>query len=284
MKSLNKKMFKVSNEFVKLGSLCVFMCDDVYASQLPIEAGSKFFNILFNKEMLFLIILLLFIVGLIIKNISKKELKSKKEELDKFEIRKETKDDVVKREEFRKLQEKYDELRNQDNLKQEARKDNVEDYEKTMLLSRVELDISMADLARIAENKNKVTEVELADEELAVVGEEPSAVEIDTTKTEVAEIADEEISLKDINEELIQEREDLDSEASAEEVQEAENFYNVRRIGKNVKNVVYKAIELRNKQLHDYAYCLNENILGTEKYKTVINTFIEGYIDFKLNI
>lgn len=280
MKSLSKNMFKVSNGFIKLGSLCIFMCDDVYASQVSVAPANKFFSILFDKEMLFLIILLLFIVGLIIKNLFDKKMKKKKEELDKFDIRKETKDDVIKREEFKKLQEKYDELRNQDNLKQEARKDNIEDYEKTMLLSRVELDISMADLARIAESKNKAEEV-LVENEEEVVGESSSSVEVDTSKTEVAEVDEDKISLKDINEELRQEREDLDSETSKEEVKEAENFYGVRKIGKNVKNVVDKAIELRRKQLSDYAYCLNENIYGAEKFKTVINTFIEGYIDFK---
>ena len=281
MKSLNKKTFKVCMYLVESSALYVFLCPDVYAANLYAMPIKKLIEMIFDKEMIIFILLVVVILSLIIRSLHKESYKNKKKELDSLNVKVDEKKDSIRKEEFRKLEDRYEEIRNQNNIKREVRKDSEEDFDKTMLLSRVELDITLEQLAKMNEKRNKV---ELSDElEIAETNEEvPSSVEIENSENKVAEVQDDDVSLKDINEELRQEREDLDaSKATDDEVRKAESFYNIKKVGKNVKNVVEKAIELRKKQITDYAICLNENIYGSENYKTVINTFVDGYIDFK---
>jgi hypothetical protein len=266
---------------VESSALYVFLCPDVYAANLYAMPIKKLIEMIFDKEMIIFILLVVVILSLIIRSLHKESYKNKKKELDSLNVKVDEKKDSIRKEEFRKLEDRYEEIRNQNNIKRDVRKDSEEDFDKTMLLSRVELDITLEQLAKMNEKRNKV---ELSDElEIAENNEEvPSSVEIENSENKVAEVQDDDVSLKDINEELRQEREDLDaSNASEDEVREAESFYNIKKVGKNVKNVVEKAIELRKKQITDYAICLNENIYGSENYKTVINTFVDGYIDFK---
>ena len=281
MKSLNNKTFKVCVCLVESSALYVFLCPDVYAANLYAMPIKKLIEMIFDKEMIIFILLVVVILSLIIRSLHKESYKNKKKELDSLNIKVDEKKDSIRKEEFRKLEDRYEEIRNQNNIKRDVRKDSEEDFDKTMLLSRVELDITLEQLAKMNEKRNKV---EISDElEIAEINEEvPSSVEVENSENKVAEVQDDDVSLKDINEELRQEREDLDaSKATDEEVREAESFYNIKKVGKNVKNVVEKAIELRKKQITDYAICLNENIYGSENYKTVINTFVDGYIDFK---
>ena len=281
MKSLNNKTFKVCLCLVESSALYVFLCPDVYAANLYAMPIKKLIEMIFDKEMIIFILLVVVILSLIIRSLHKESYKNKKKELDSLNIKVDEKKDSIRKEEFRKLEDRYEEIRNQNNIKRDVRKDSEEDFDKTMLLSRVELDITLEQLAKMNEKRNKV---EISDElEIAEINEEvPSSVEVENSENKVAEVQDDDVSLKDINEELRQEREDLDaSKATDEEVREAESFYNIKKVGKNVKNVVEKAIELRKKQITDYAICLNENIYGSENYKTVINTFVDGYIDFK---
>lgn len=281
MKSLNNKTFKVCMYLVESSALYVFLCPDVYAANLYAMPIKKLIEMIFDKEMIIFILLVVVILSLIIRSLHKESYKNKKKELDALNIKVDEKKDSIRKEEFRKLEDRYEEIRNQNNIKRDVRKDSEEDFDKTMLLSRVELDITLEQLAKMNEKRNKV---ELSDElEIAETNEEvPSSVEIENSENKVAEVQDDDVSLKDINEELRQEREDLDaSKATDDEVRKAESFYNIKKVGKNVKNVVEKAIELRKKQITDYAICLNENIYGSENYKTVINTFVDGYIDFK---
>lgn len=279
MKSLSKKMIKVSKELLKFSALYVFLCDDVSASQLPIETGQKLIDMLVRKEMIFLILLAVVILAALIRMYSKKLFNNKKKELDNLNIQVPEKRDSIQKEEFRKLEEKYDELRNQRNLKEELRKDNVEDFDKTRLLSRVELDITLDQLAKLNEKK-KVEQVEEEVEPIENV--EVSKVEVLDNENSISEIDDDKVTLKDINEELRQEREDLDAEKiTDEEIREAEEFYNIRKIGKNVKNVIDKSMELKKRQILDIALCINSNLVGAENYKTVINTFVDEYIDAK---
>lgn len=281
MKSLNNKTFKVCLCLVESSALYVFLCPDVYAANLYAMPIKKLIEMIFDKEMIIFILLVVVILSLIIRSIHKESYKNKKKELDSLNVKVDEKKDSIRKEEFRKLEDRYEEIRNQNNIKRDVRKDSEEDFDKTMLLSRVELDITLEQLAKMNEKRNKV---EISDElEVAENNEEvPSSVEIENSENKVAEVQDDDVSLKDINEELRQEREDLDaSKATDDEVRKAESFYNIKKVGKNVKNVVEKAIELRKKQITDYAICLNENIYGSENYKTVINTFVDGYIDFK---
>lgn len=281
MKSLNNKTFKVCLCLVESSALYVFLCPEVYAANLYAMPIKKLIEMIFDKEMIIFILLVVVILSLIIRSLHKEIYKNKKKELDSLNIKVDEKKDSIRKEEFRKLEDRYEEIRNQNNIKRDVRKDSGEDFDKTMLLSRVELDITLEQLAKMNEKRNKV---EISDElEIAEINEEvPSSVEVENSENKVAEVQDDDVSLKDINEELRQEREDLDaSKATDDEVREAESFYNIKKVGKNVKNVVEKAIELRKKQVIDYAICLNENIYGSENYKTVINTFVDGYIDFK---
>ena len=281
MKSLNNKTFKVCLCLVESSALYVFLCPDVYAANLYAMPIKKLIEMIFDKEMIIFILLVVVILSLIIRSLHKESYKNKKKELDSLNVKVDEKKDSIRKEEFRKLEDRYEEIRNQNNIKRDVRKDSEEDFDKTMLLSRVELDITLEQLAKMNEKRNKV---EISDElEVAENNEEvPSSVEIENSENKVAEVQDDDVSLKDINEELRQEREDLDaSKATDDEVRKAESFYNIKKVGKNVKNVVEKAIELRKKQITDYAICLNENIYGSENYKTVINTFVDGYIDFK---
>lgn len=281
MKSLNNKTFKVCLCLVESSALYVFLCPEVYAANLYTMPIKKLIEMIFDKEMIIFILLVVVILSLIIRSLHKEIYKNKKKELDSLNIKVDEKKDSIRKEEFRKLEDRYEEIRNQNNIKRDVRKDSEEDFDKTMLLSRVELDITLEQLAKMNEKRNKV---EISDElEIAEINEEvPSSVEVENSENKVAEVQDDDVSLKDINEELRQEREDLDaSKATDDEVREAESFYNIKKVGKNVKNVVEKAIELRKKQVIDYAICLNENIYGSENYKTVINTFVDGYIDFK---
>lgn len=281
MKSLSNKTFKVCMYLVESSALYVFLCPDVYAANLYAMPIKKLIEMIFDKEMIIFILLVVVILSLIIRSLHKESYKNKKKELDSLNVKVDEKKDSIRKEEFRKLEDRYEEIRNQNNIKRDVRKDSEEDFDKTMLLSRVELDITLEQLAKMNEKRNKV---ELSDElEITENNEEvPSSVEIENSENKVAEVQDDDVSLKDINEELRQEREDLDaSNASEDEVRDAESFYNIKKVGKNVKNVVEKAIELRKKQITDYAICLNENIYGSENYKTVINTFVDGYIDFK---
>ena len=281
MKSLNNKTFKVCLCLVESSALYVFLCPDVYAANLYAMPIKKLIEMIFDKEMIIFILLVVVILSLIIRSLHKESYKNKKKELDALNIKVDEKKDSIRKEEFRKLEDRYEEIRNQNNIKRDVRKDSEEDFDKTMLLSRVELDITLEQLAKMNEKRNKV---ELSDElEITENNEEvPSSVEVENSENKVAEVQDDDVSLKDINEELRQEREDLDaSKATDDEVRKAESFYNIKKVGKNVKNVVEKAIELRKKQITDYAICLNENIYGSENYKTVINTFVDGYIDFK---
>ena len=281
MKSLNNKTFKVCLCLVESSALYVFLCPDVYAANLYAMPIKKLIEMIFDKEMIIFILLVVVILSLIIRSLHKESYKNKKKELDSLNVKVDEKKDSIRKEEFRKLEDRYEEIRNQNNIKRDVRKDSEEDFDKTMLLSRVELDITLEQLAKMNEKRNKV---ELSDElEIAETNEEvPSSVEVENSENKVAEVQDDDVSLKDINEELRQEREDLDaSKATDDEVRKAESFYNIKKVGKNVKNVVEKAIELRKKQITDYAICLNENIYGSENYKTVINTFVDGYIDFK---
>ena len=281
MKSLNNKTFKVCLCLVESSALYVFLCPNVYAANLYAMPIKKLIEMIFDKEMIIFILLVVVILSLIIRSLHKESYKNKKKELDSLNVKVDEKKDSIRKEEFRKLEDRYEEIRNQNNIKRDVRKDSEEDFDKTMLLSRVELDITLEQLAKMNEKRNKV---EISDElEVAENNEEvPSSVEIENSENKVAEVQDDDVSLKDINEELRQEREDLDaSKATDDEVRKAESFYNIKKVGKNVKNVVEKAIELRKKQITDYAICLNENIYGSENYKTVINTFVDGYIDFK---
>lgn len=278
MKSLSKKMIKVSKELLKFSALYVFLCDDVSASQLPIETGQKLIDMLVRKEMIFLILLAVVILAALVRMCSKKLYKNKKKELDNLNVQVPEKRDSIQKEEFRKLEEKYDELRNQRNLKEELRKDNVEDFDKTMLLSRVELDITLDQLAKLNEKK----QVEQVEEVEPIENVEVSKVEVLDNENSVSEIDDDKVTLKDINEELRQEREDLDAEKTTDdEAKEADDFYNVRKIGKNVKNVIDKSMELKKRQILDMALCINSNLVGAENYKTVINTFVDEYVDVK---
>ena len=258
MKSLNNKTFKVCLCLVESSALYVFLCPDVYAANLYAMPIKKLIEMIFDKEMIFFILLVVVILSLIIRSFRKERYKNKKKELDSLNIKVDEKKDSIRKEEFRKLEDRYEEIRNQNNIKRDVRKDSEEDFDKTMLLSRVELDITLEQLAKMNEKRNKV---EISDElEIAETGEEvPSSVEVENSENKVAEVQDDDVSLKDINEELRQEREDLDaSNATDDEVREAESFYNIKKVGKNVKNVVEKAIELRKKQITDYAICLNE--------------------------
>lgn len=277
MKSLSKKMIKVSERLLKFSALYIFLCDDVSASQLPIETSQKLIDMLIRKEMIFLILLAVVLLVALVRMYSKKLYKDKKKELDALNVQVPEKKDSIQKEEFRKLEEKYDELRNQRNLKEEFRKDNAEDFDKTMLLSRVELDITLDQLAKFKEKKQNEQEETVIEESNDV-----STVEIVDTENTVSEIDDDKVSLKDINEELRQEREELDADkATDEEVKEADDFYNVRKIGKNVKNVIDKSMELKKRQILDMAVCINSNLIGAENYKTVINTFVDEYVDVK---
>ncbi|MGN1337071.1 MAG: hypothetical protein ACI4WW_01160 [Candidatus Coprovivens sp.] len=279
MKSLSKKMIKVSKELLKFSALYVFLCDDVSASQLPIETGQKLIDMLVRKEMISLILLAVVILAALVRMYSKKLFKNKKKELDNLNIQVPEKRDSIQKEEFRKLEEKYDELRNQRNLKEELRKDNAEDFDKTRLLSRIELDITLDQLAKLNEKK----QVEQVAEEVEPIENlEVSKVEVLDNENSISEIDDDKVTLKDINEELRQEREDLDAEKiTDEEIKEAEEFYSVRKIGKNVKNVIDKSMELKKRQILDIALCINSNLVGAENYKTVINTFVDEYIEAK---
>ena len=72
---------------------------------------------IFDKEMIIFILLVVVILSLIIRSFHKERYKNKKKELDSLNIKVDEKKDSIRKEEFRKLEDRYEEIRNQNNIK-----------------------------------------------------------------------------------------------------------------------------------------------------------------------
>lgn len=295
MNAFNKKTFKVVNNVVKSSALFVFLCntDPVramsyeYSSDAILKAGS-FVNLIFNENTIILIVFACGIGAALVRIFANKKYREKKESLDNIGVEKIERRDSVQKVEFAKLEKHYEELKESRNLMGDA---NVTEDElgKTVVLSKIVLDVDPARLEQLAKMKEQQEE-QLDDTGATQAdGEVKSDEVVSDVANEVVEETKEEVATPENNEQIEEENkdenindEDLLVEETEEESEEEEiDDPNIKKIGKKIKNVLEKTLELKRRQIHEFAIAILEGVSAKEDYKTVLNTFVVDYVTTK---
>lgn len=292
MSAFSKKTSKVVSNLVKLPALFVFLCntDPVMAisyeqsANIPVKAGS-IVNMIFNENTLILLLVALGICAGLLRVFAHKKYKEKKESLDNIGVEKIERRDSVQKVEFAKLEQRYEELRESKNLMGNT-DTSEDDLGKTVVLSKIVLDVDPARLEQLAKMKEK--QEESLDETGATITD--GDVKTDETVNEVVDTAKEETkeieqasnenneqSVAESNEENVDDA-DLLEEENDEETEEEIDNPNVKKIGKKIKNVLEKTLELKRREIHELAIAILEGIAAKEDYKTVLNTFVTDYV------
>lgn len=287
MKYSASKNNKANDTKLKLFTLLVFLCtsNDVFAYDPSCIKELSVLDVLFNEKMLFFLILAIFIVNLIGKAMSDKMDKKKREELNNIGIKKIEQREMTQREEFRRLEKEFEELRATRNVRVPKTPEEEADLNKTVVLSKIVLDIDPERMAKLTSSTGAVADDDTSNN-VAIAGEivdadkneEKKPVVDKETKEDVIKEIEDDKTVDDIQKELIEEAEQLEEEKNKKE---EDLDGNVRKIGKNVKNVLDKTIELKKREILDLAMCINENLYSKEFSKTVINTFVKDYVTYK---
>lgn len=289
MKYVANKNNKANDNKLKLFTLLVFLCtsNNVYAIDPSCIKKLSVLDVLFNEKMLFFLILAIFIVNLIGKMYGDKLDKKKREELNNIGINKIEEREKTQREEFKRLEREFEALRATRNVRVPKTPEEEADLNKTVVLSKIVLDINPEKLEKMS-NKTGATYDDDTSNNVAISGEVVDALaksaEINSDFTEVkqediVETENDNKDIKDIQKELEAEVEQLEEEKNQEESDSLDS--GKRKIGKNVKNVLDKTIELKKREIFELAMCINENIYDKEISKTVINNFVRDYVTFK---
>ena len=292
MNAFSKKTSKVVCNVVKLPALFVFLCNTDPVSALSYEQSSNIVmksgsivNMIFNENTLILLLVALGVVVGLLRVFARKKYKEKKESLDNIGVEKIERRDSVQKVEFAKLEKRYEELRESRNLMGTANT-SEDDLSKTVVLSKIVLDVDPAKLEQLA--KMKEQQEESFDETGATVTD--GDVKSDENVNEVAETVTEEPkeveqTNNENNEQNVDETKeenvddtDLLEEETEEEAEEEIDNPNVKKIGKKIKNVLEKTLELKRREIHELASTILEGIAAKEEYKTVLNTFVSDYV------
>lgn len=295
MSAFSKKTSKVVSNLVKLPALFVFLCDTdpvmalsyEQSANVPVRAGS-IVNMIFNENTIILLLVALGICAGLLRVFAHKKYKEKKESLDNIGVEKIERRDSVQKVEFAKLEKHYEELRESKNLMGNTNT-SEDDLGKTVVLSKIVLDVDPARLEQLAKMKEK--QEESLDETGATITD--GDVKTDETVNEVVDTAKEETkeieqasnenneqSVAESNEENVDDADLLEEEAEEETEEEIDNP-NVKKIGKKIKNVLEKTLELKRREIHELAIAILEGIAAKEDYKTVLNTFVTDYVTTK---
>lgn len=287
MKYSASKNNKANDTKLKLFTLLVFLCtsNDVFAYDPSCIKELSVLDVLFNEKMLFFLILAIFIVNLIGKAMSDKMDKKKREELNNIGIKKIEQREMTQREEFRRLEKEFEELRATRNVRVPKTPEEEADLNKTVVLSKIVLDIDPERMEKLTSSTGAVADDDTSNN-VAIAGEivdadkieEKKPVVDEETKEDVIKEIEDDKTVDDIQKELIEEAEQLEEEKNKKE---EDLDSSVRKIGKNVKNVLDKTIELKKREILDLAMCINENLYSKEFSKTVINTFVKDYVTYK---
>lgn len=281
MKYVANKNNRANDNKLKLFTLLVFLCtsNDVFASNPSCIKELSVLDVLCNEKMLFFLILAIFIVGLITKIYAEKLDKKKREELNNIGIKKIEEREKSQREEFKRLEQEFEALRATRNVRVPKTPEEEADLNKTVVLSRIVLDIDPEKFEKMS-NKTGATFDDDTSNNVAIAGEIVAGEEMKSFDEEQeVETEEDNKDIKDIQKELVEEVEQLEEEKKQEETDSLES--GKKRIGKNVKNVLDKTIELKKREILDFAICFHENIYDKEISKTVINTFVRDYVTCK---
>ena len=285
MKYVANKNNKANDNKLKLFTLLVFLCtsNDVLAMDPSCIKELSVLDVLFNEKMLFLLIMAIFIVSLITKVYAEKLDKKKREELNNIGIKKIEEREKTQREEFKRLEQEFEALRATRNVRIPKTPEEEADLNKTVVLSRIVLDIDPEKFEKMS-NKTGATFDDDTSNNVAIAGEivdgeDKNEETKPLNEEQEVEIEEDNKDIKDIQKELVEEAEQLEEDKKQEENDSLES--GKRKIGKNVKNVLDKTIELKKREILDFAICFHENIYDKEISKTVINTFVRDYVTYK---
>jgi len=285
VKYVANKNNKANDNKLKLFTLLVFLCtsNDVYAVDPSCIKELSVLDVLFNEKMLFFLILAIFIVNLIGKSYADKADKKKREELSNIGIEKIEQRERTQREEFKRLEKEFEQLRMNQNVKVPTTPEEEADLNKTVVLSKIVLDIDPARMEKLVSKTGAVADDDTSNN-VAIAGEIVETVNVNVKTDEVNEVQNDEVepeednkTINDVQKELIEETEQLEET----EVQEDSLDGNVRKIGKNIKGVLDKTIELKKREIYDLIVCVHENLYDKEFSKTVIREFVKDYVSAK---
>ena len=119
IKKETNKNNKANDNKLKLFALLVFLCtsNDVFAYNPSCIKKLSILDVVFNEKMLFLLVLAILIIRLILKINYDKDVKRKKAELNNIGVKKIEDREASLREEFDKLEEKFESIRATRNLR-----------------------------------------------------------------------------------------------------------------------------------------------------------------------
>lgn len=287
MNALNNKIRYNKKNILKFVTLMFFVClvEDVNASSYPV-ATLSFSKILFDEKTISLLVFLVIVLLLIFKTILNKKQRILVNKMNNIENKQEISESKV---EF-----KYPEITKQvisDDLEIELPRMKNEvvdnsDLSKTVLLSKVVIDLE----------KNKYEKMVSPDgEDLEIFERNEEPIKQEIVEEKVEKVEKEEQSLKENKDGLEEEShfeqeedihdasldDDLLKNEEEKEEETKEDDPNVRKIGKTLKNIVDKTMELKRREISDIAYCILENILFYEDGKSAVKVFVDDYVKEK---
>lgn len=290
MNALNNKTRYNKKNILKFVTLVFFVCvvDEVNAGTYPFSTFS-FGKILFDEKTISLLVLLIIILLLIVKTFLNKKQRILFKKMNNTEKKQEV---FEGKHEF-----KYPEITKQvvspeldlelPRMKDEISHNKEDDLSKTVLLSKVVIDLEKNKYEKMVSPDGEDVEIfERNNEKETQFKEEKEIQKIEEKKEEITEQT---LSVEDESSHFDDEEDyhdpSLDDELlkNSEEVEESEEENkdddpNVRKIGKTLKNIVDKTMELKKREISDIAYCILENVLFYEDGKTAVNTYVEDYV------
>ena len=305
MNALNNKTRYNKKNILKFSTLVFFVClvEEVNASGYPFSNLSfSFGKILFNEKTIYLLVLLIIILLLIAKTLLNKKRRVLVNKMNNMEKKQELIEGKV---EFKYPEITKQVINSELNIELPRMKDEVvdnkdDDISKTVLLSKVVIDLEKNKYEKMVSPDGEDLEIFERDGEEDTKSDHETVVQETENKTEEAKNENETEEAKNENLELSAPLEDesshfddeedyhdpsLDDELlkNNDEVEESEeenkeDDSNVRKIGKTMKNIIDKTMELKKREISDIAYCVLENILFYEDGKIAVNTYVEDYV------
>lgn len=305
MNALNNKTRYNKKNILKFSTLVFFVClvEEVNASGYPFSTLSfSFGKILFNEKTIYLLVLLIIILLLIAKTLLNKKRRILVNKMNNMEKKQELIEGKV---EFKYPEITKQVINSELNIELPRMKDEVvdnkdDDLSKTVLLSKVVIDLEKNKYEKMVSPDGEDLEIFERDGEEDTKSDDETVIQETENKTEEVKNEYEIEEAKNENLDLAASLEDesshfddeedyhdpsLDDELlkNNDEVEETEeenkeDDSNVRKIGKTMKNIIDKTMELKKREISDIAYCVLENILFYEDGKIAVNTYVEDYV------
>ena len=287
MNALNNKIRYNKKNILKFVTLMFFVClvEDVNASSYPV-ATLSFSKILFDEKTISLLVFLVIVLLLIFKTILNKKQRILVNKMNNIENKQEISESKV---EFKYPEITKQVISNDLEIELPRMKNEVvdnSDLSKTVLLSKVVIDLE----------KNKYEKMVSPDgEDLEIFERNEEPIKQEIVEEKVEKVEKEEQSLKENKDGLEEEShfeqeedihdasldDDLLKNEEEKEEETKEDDPNVRKIGKTLKNIVDKTMELKRREISDIAYCILENILFYEDGKSAVKVFVDDYVKEK---